>query len=306
MKRFLFLSTLILTLFIPAFTQEDAAEEKAEITQCETLEEVKAAQNRGDRYIEFKNRYYVRVGLDYHGPYRSFKTAENLLKQYEKKAEEEGISLDHYLGKDVLLNPQLMIYPFMEVVDEETIRFEVPKGDKVNSTKVMLHPEPFLFENVKFGKIRFPEDEYFAVTGKIVSRSVVPLATDEVKLSVGAAVVNKEGDVLWKQYGDTNEASLEFKCIAPIENNNNPPELLLIFSIADGKIDKMLKPFDSIPDMDVDQYDYHVLNSAALEMANNWFPPLKEDLKAEYEKELNKYQQERMSEMKEKMRGGKP
>jgi len=138
-------------------TSEKTKAKEEGVTMCRSLDELKQAKARGDLFInigsEFSSSYYVRIGSDYKGPFQSLATAKKVLEEYRKKAKETGVNLDNYQGKDVVYNPGLVIFPFVELAPEKKVLFTVPEGKTVDSSKVMIHPEPLVFNGIKFGRI---------------------------------------------------------------------------------------------------------------------------------------------------------
>jgi len=275
-------------------TSEKTKAKEEGVTMCRSLDELKQAKARGDLFInigsEFSSSYYVRIGSDYKGPFQSLATAKKVLEEYRKKAKETGVNLDNYQGKDVVYNPGLVIFPFVELAPEKKVLFTVPEGKTVDSSKVMIHPEPLVFNGIKFGRIVLGQQgPYFAVTGQASSRAIVSLPTDSLKFWVGAAVIGAKGSTLWKSYGSA-DSDLGFKCIDKIAPTTDKPEFLLVFMLAEGKLKEMIRPSKAIPEMNASPYDYHVLCSAALDVGPDWFPPIRNEVMDEYQNELKKYE----------------
>lgn len=294
----IFIICFILFSSCTAICQSQTAENEEGVTVCKTQEDIKKAKARGDLFLkigsEYSARYFVRVGMEYKGPFRSLKSAKKVLELYQKEAKESGTNLDNYMGSDVVHNPSLLVFPFVEVSPQKELLFSVPGGMVVNASKIMIHPEPFLFEEVNFGRIYLGKRGYFfAATGKMVSRAVVDPPTSALKLWIGAAVIGAEGKVLWRNYGEVSN-DLSFKNIERLKTSNEKPEFVIVFMLAEGKMKEMLRPMASIPDMDASPYEYHILASAALEIGPNWFPPVEPTVQSEYQKALKDYEKKHL------------
>ena len=120
---------------------------------------------------------------------------------------------------------------------------------------------------------------------------------------VGAAVIGKGGDVLWKTYGAVDN-DLGFKCIAPIPPSTIPTENILLFSLAKGKIAKMQGGDPTAVAIDASGYEYHVLCSAIIEMGKDWFPPIDEAATAEYNKIMEDMTKQKIDKLKQQSQPG--
>ncbi len=291
---------LFITLSHSVMAQDRPNPEDYDIATCKTLEEVNEAKAAGREFINLNGSYMFKYGNDYKGLYPSLRRAIG------ERAKLGGIPGDEdqpieYLGK-TYFNPLSIIYPFTELgEDKKRLRFEVPEGEAVESSQVMLHVEPYSFTDISFGLVNMRQHGfYFAVTGEFHAEDVVKDATGHLEYSVGTAVVSKEGDVLWKQYGDADE-NQGFRSIKKVKNPQSPPEFLLIFLLAKGKLNKQLSRFNDSPEIDAQPYTYHVLSSSALEIADNWYPPIDDITKEEYLKLYKEEQQKRGSSLNPKL-----
>ena len=182
---------------------------------------------------------------------------------------------------------------------KKQVVFETPGGEKVPSSKVMIHAEPMVFNSISFGKIDLKKKGwYFAVTGKIDIKDNVEIDKKNLQFFAGSAVLGKGGDILWKTYGTVDNA-LGFKCLAPVTPSTIPTENLLIFVVAKGKIAKMQGADQGSQPADASGYDYHVLCSAILEMGQNWYPPIDETAKEEYDKMIEDITKEKIDKFKQ-------
>jgi hypothetical protein len=264
-----------------------------DIAECTSVEDIKAAKKEGYPYLKVSGRYYVKVGGDYKGPYRSLEFANNMRKRYMEEAQKSGVFIDNSnLGGTY--NPRLIIFPFTAVGKDKNLQFQVPGDTVVSATNVMIHPEPLLFDDVQFGLITLPDkSNYFAATGNILFRENIKIPSDALIYHVGAAVLDESGNILWKTYG-TVEDDKGFKCLAPVNFTTNKPFVLLLFTLGHGKIKEMLTPSKDIPTMNAEPYSYHILCSSTLEMGPNWFPPIQEMAKEEYNKLMEEETQKRI------------
>lgn len=232
-------------------------------------------------------------------------------------------------------NPQLIIFPFVEYMPNRQVLFSIPGGLTVSASHVMIHPEPLVFENIAYGLIDLslftkknfldaqpgaptkpsaippqgtallpasgkPFDKYFTVTGNLAARENVVMPSAPLTYWVGAAVVGKDGAVLWRQYGVVEEDNT-FKCVGRAPETDIQPEFLLLFSLAKGKLETNIRPKPEFPVLDAKPYDYHIFCSSTLDMGPNWYPPMQAATKEEYEKMLDEMQRKKL----EKIRGGK-
>lgn len=285
---------VLIALSHPVKAQDRPNPEDYDIATCKTLEDVNKAKAAGREFINLNGSYMFKYGDEYKGLYPSLRRAideRTKLGVPSSGGEEERV----YRGK-TYFNPLSIIYPFTVLgEDKKSMRFEVPDGEVVDSSKVMLHVEPYSFANISFGLVNMRQHGFhFAVTGEFHAEDVVKEATGHLEYSVGTAVVSKEGDVLWKQYGivDQNQG---FRSIKKVESPPSPPEYLLVFLLAKGKLNKQLSRFEDAPQLDAKPYVYHVLSSSALEIADNWYPPIDDITKEEYLKLYKQEQQKRGS-----------
>jgi len=320
----------LLPINILAQTLSQAAAK--EVTKCRTIEDVYKAKKADVVFFEFKERFFVKIGSEYKGPFRYLVSAKKLLNQQtidsakkqnaiQKNTETSGKSNPSQSpqGKDsAVYNPQLILFPFVEYTADNKMLFSIPGGQTIAASHVMIHPEPLEFENVSYGVIDLelftknapkklkqqaqpirpgaPKGKYFVVTGQLTARPGVKMPTATLEYSVGAAVVGKNGALLWRQYGSV-EKDRTFKCVGRLPSSRIKPEFLLLFSLAKGKLEKNIRPLAKFPELDAKPYDYHVLCSSNLEVGANWFPPLEAATKEEYQK--------LMKAMKDKQKMGK-
>lgn len=295
---------LTLSFIAASALAQDAVENPYPVTECKSVAEVQQARQRGAILIKTGERYFVRIGTEYKGPYASLETAVNERKAYEQKAQDAGIILprpseDSGMG-EVYHNPEAILFPFVDVDPQLGMTLALPDGSTARAVEVMIHPEPFLFDAISFGRIRLEpprppmapgvqrptpapaqQKNYFAVTGSLAAKPAIRQATQGLSFSVGAAVIAGDGEILWRQYGSTGD-DLSFKIVAPIQPTRRVPVFLLVFSLAQGRINQTLRTSERYPVEDTSGYDYHVLCSAALEMGPNWFPPLDEAIREEF------------------------
>ena len=304
--------TLILIVFCLIAPYANAAQERQaatdEVVSCQTLEEVNKAKAADAVYIEFKGRYWIRVGESYKGSYKTLETAKRVKRRYEGKGTSSKSAKDR-----PFYHPKLILFPFVDESSERGRFLTLPDGQKIASSKVMIHPEPLMFDEVSFGPIDLnrvaqtiakkrvkdgtdPDvslsgnlKTYFAVTGKIVARTTIVLATDSLDYWVGAAVVGVDGTALVKTYGIVGK-DLGFRCLVEIPFSTITPHSLLLFTLAKGQLDTMLCPLENVPPQDVSSYEYHVLSSMLLEIGPDWFPPLEKATKEEMLKILESMQ----------------
>ncbi|MBI1389506.1 MAG: hypothetical protein GC154_13770 [bacterium] len=323
MKRYLI--ALLLCLTIPALAAEPPASGYP-VTECQSPAEVQQARAQGAVLIKTGGRYFVRIGADYKGPYASLETAVKLRKDYEAKAKASGMILPTTgAGEDASMsgayfNPELMLFPFVDFKPKEGMYFTAPENTVVKTSQVMIHPEPFLFDSVSFGRIVLPVPgsrpagapvsptqaldprvrmqgkPYFAVAGNVAAKASVAWPSG-VEMWVGAAVIDNNGDTLWRQYGPV-DAQRVFKCIAPMPTAPGPAAFLTLFTCAKGSIPQTMRPSASFPSIDSATYEYHILCSAGLEMGADWFPPIDQATQEEF----NSMQQEQMKQRQERLK----
>ena len=100
---------------------------------------------------------------------------------------------------------------------------------------------------------------------------------------------------------------MNFQCFHHLNHTTLKPSFLLLFSVAKGKLEKMLKASEEIPGMDATSYDYHVLCSCALEVAPNWFRPVSDEIfKEEYEKLMKEDSEKKIDTIKKKSKQTSP
>lgn len=305
---------------VSVFANESQKPTDPRIVHCQTVQEVTEARRNGAIFIETAGRYFVRIDGDYRGPFANFDTARTLREEYEEAVRQRGgiVETGPTGSGEVVANPELMLFPFVELSAEKGVLFTLPSGEVAPASRVMIHPEPFSLEQVSFGRIHLdprsiqrgqrslwgsdaeiatidadsePRD-FFAVTGSVRPKNGIEFDLKEHNAWVGAAVVGQDGVVLWRNYGEVDER-LTFSNMRPMQANRISPQFLLIFLISEGALDKNLRPNPNFPELDASPYDYHVLCSAALEVAPNWFPPVDEAIQAEYEKLMREAQQRR-------------
>ncbi|RJP21084.1 MAG: hypothetical protein C4527_23955 [Candidatus Omnitrophota bacterium] len=285
MKKNLFICCLaLIAMSIPQVVI--AQESEDEILQCRSEQEVKDAKASGVVYFKVGRYFYVRIGSEYKGPFRTFEQAKTLRNEFELKAKQAGIDLAVFQAETpgAIFNPRLITFPFVEFEAGTKMRFIAPDGQIVDATRVMIHPEPLLFDDVSFGPIALKEKgNYFALTGVVAARKNVRFATGDLSLWIGAAVISDNGGVLWRDYGEVDE-TMGFTCVEEIDPTPAIPHFLLFFTVAKGKIPSMLTTVKDADPIDTSSFDYHILCSALLETGPNWFPPMKEAFEEEYEK----------------------
>jgi hypothetical protein len=275
------------------FSQGNPNPADYDIAHCKSLEEITAAKEAGKDFIEIRGSYMAKIGdKKYTVLYPSLRRAIAERDKYvptSKSNDESAI----YTGK-TYYNPLSIIFPFTEIAEDQSVQFEIMDGIKIPSTKVMLHAEPFSFDQITFGPLNFKQKGfYFAIAGHFSQEETIKAATGELEYFVGASVVSKTGDVIWKQYGNTGKDQ-GFHCLAEVKNMSVEPEFLLIFLLAKGKLDKQLSRLPNFPDVDAKPYEYHVLSSIALEIAPNWLPPLDAIAQEEYLKLYREEQQKHL------------
>lgn len=225
-------------------------------------------------------------------------------------------------------NPQMILFPFVEFAPDRQALFSIPGGLTVPASHVMIHPEPLEYDKVSFGMIdlslfsknpfaspaganlntdaqpNVPQqsavnqlEKYFAVTGEIVARENVTMPTAPLEFWVGAAVVGKDGSLLWRQYGNVEEDNT-FKCVGRLPNTELQPEFLLMFTLGKGKLAANIRTKPEIPVVDASPYDYHVLGSSILEVGPNWYPPVQAAVKEEYDKTIAEMQRKKLQDLK--------
>ncbi|MDP8243686.1 MAG: hypothetical protein P9L94_06365 [Candidatus Hinthialibacter antarcticus] len=282
------------------------------VTECKSLQELQAAKQRGAVLLKTGERYFVRIGPDYKGPYASLKTAVDLRRDYEKRAREAGVILPSATApaepNEAYFNPATMMFPFVEAQPGKGIFLLVPNGKLTSAPSVMIHPEPLLYDEIVFGALDMTPPQlrpqtapdqpapphqrkiFFAVTGRVASKATIDFPTASLTLSVGAAVVASDGEVIWKQYGAV-EDDMSFRILTPMPQTQRVPQYLLLFTVGEGKLERTLRPSERYPSIDAAPYEYHILCSAALEMGDNWFPPLMEATREEYKTLMEKEKQ---------------
>lgn len=285
----LFLLALLFLQTQTAFVQDAPNPADYDITKCQTLDEVNAAKAAEKELIEIRGSYMFKTRDGYSPLYPSLRRA---LEEREKLGISSSKPADQpQKAGNVVYNPLTIIYPFTGIAEDKLVKFEIEDGSKIESSKVMLHAEPYSFDEITFGPLNFRQKGfYFAVTGHFLAEETVKDATGQLEYHVGAAVVSKTGDVLWKQYGKVNHEQ-GFHALAAVENPAGEPQFLLVFLLAKGKLEKQLARVDPFPVFDAKPFDYHVLASIALDVAPNWFPPMDEIAKEEYLKLYREEQQ---------------
>jgi len=299
------------------------------VVHCRSLEEVRKARESGALLFEFKGRYWVKVGTDYKGSFKDLQTAKKVLQQYggnqlpapgpvspatpQVPAAPAGQSAGKVQGATALVYfyPELVLYPFIQLTPEGTQLLRIPGDELVDTAKVMIHPEPFVFSEISFGVIdpnligrmlqaeepRLKElgiappavnpqnvgSRYFAVTGTISPRENITVPAGALTYWVGAAVVGNDGSVLWQNYSPVDSEN-RFKCLEKLTPSTIPPQFLLLFTLAKGNLAENLRPMPDYPSLDASAYPYHVLASTTLQMDANWLPPMDEIMREEYMK----------------------
>lgn len=287
---YLFLALLILfTTSVNAQNKPNPAD--YDIAKCKTLEEVNAAKESGREFIEIRGSYMAKIGeKKYTVLYPSLRRAIEEKNKYLPVTSSSDNETAVYTG-NTYFNPLSIIYPFTEIQDGKTLQFEIMDEVKVPSSSVMLHAEPYSFDEITFGPLNFKQKGfYFAITGHFLAEATVKDSTEGLEYFVGASVVSKTGDVIWKHYGVTDNEQ-GFRCLAVVENPRVEPEFLLVFLLAKGKLEKQLSRFENFTGSDASPYEYHVLSSVALEIAPNWLPPLDKIAQEEYLKLYREEQQ---------------
>jgi hypothetical protein len=318
-----FIRMLICMITISSAFAQTAQELKiaeSYVVECKSVAEITQAKNMGALFIKTSGgSIFARINNEYKGPFSTLATAVKVFKQYGLQlpnTESQGsLSVP---SDEFVYNPQLMIYPFTEITKDNRILFSVPDDEIVSASEVMIHPNPLQFNEVSFAPVNLfsnlkalenmnkdvpsanslpPElkqNTYFAVTGSIASKPEVQLPKSGLTWYTGAAVVDTQGEVIWKTYGTVN-AELEFKCVQEITSTQSIPQFLLLFVLGKGKMKEMLSPFPGMPKMDATPYNYHVLGSVALEMGPRWFPPLEQAAKEEYQNMLQQLEKNKPS-----------
>ncbi len=308
-------AALIFLLPINILAQTQPKSDANKVTKCKTLEDVYKAKKADVVFFEFKERFFVKIGSEYKGPFRYLSSAKKLLNQQTIDAAKSQNAIQRNpaapgkssaSGKDaVVYNPQLILFPFIDYTADKKMLFSIPGGQTVAASHVMIHPEPLEFENVSYGVIDMalfkqnapnklqqpvqpvrpntPQGKYFVVTGELKAREGVKMPTAALQYSIGAAVVGKDGVLLWRQYGSL-EKDRTFKCVGRLPSSRIKPEFLLLFSLAKGKLEKNIRPMANFPELNAKPFDYHVLCSSTLQVGANWFPPLEAATKEEYQK----------------------
>lgn len=301
-------------LFIAAASADEAG---YPITECKSMQELQTAKQRGAVLLKTGERYFVRIGSEYKGPYASLQTAVDLRRDYEKRAREAGVILPSATApaepNQAYFNPETMMFPFVEAQPNQGVFLLAPNGKLTPAPSVMIHPEPLLFDEIAFGALdmtpppfRQPmapgangrlqtaptppphqRKVFFAVTGRVASKAAIDFPTASLTLSVGAAVVASDGEVIWKQYGAV-DGDMSFRIVTPMPQTSRVPQYLLLFTVGEGKLERTLRPSERYPSIDATPYEYHILCSAALEMGDNWFPPLMEATREEYKTLMEK------------------
>ncbi|HOL95471.1 MAG TPA: hypothetical protein PLH79_14060 [bacterium] len=329
MKRIQRMIWLALTGGLVFVTMDLALAQSTEnVVRCQSLEDVKKARESGALFFEFRGRYWVKVGADYKGSFKDLETARKVLRQYGEQlpASELAPSATQAVPATpsasspgqapeasglVYFYPELVLYPFVQLTPKGTQQLLIPGGEPVETTQVMIHPEPFQFSEISFGVIdptligrlllaeqkRLQElgidpppvtsqpggNRYFAVTGSISPREAITVPSGSLTCWVGAAAVGNDGSVLWQAYGPV-DAQNRFKCIEKLTPTTIPPQFLLIFTLGKGQLATNLRPKPDLPSLDATPYPYHVLASATLKMDANWLPPMEEMMREEYMK----------------------
>jgi len=285
------------------------------VVHCEDIEDMKAAQRQGVIVFEYKGRYFVNTGQKYESV-KDLETALRLRKQKDLPLPSgKQTRADKQSGAGTSYNPQLMVFPFTSVNEDKQMMFELPEGESIPTAEVMIHPGPYVFESVSYAPIDLYESiknfaatgapdapspesmpaelrniKHFAVTGEIAPQPNIENNAGALQYWVGAAVVNARGDVLWKHYGDV-EANLGFKVVRTINNPKTMPAMLLMFTLAKGQLEEMLRPIAGIEPMDASGFQYHILGSVAIEVSDNWYPPMEEGTREEYERIMSNLQE---------------
>lgn len=297
---------LIAVIYISSIANAAQNQPAEDVKSCSSLTEVNEAKEKGHTFIEFRGRYWVRVGDEYKGSFKDLETAKKILQRYEGTDLSGQLGTGKEMQEGPFFHPQLVLFPFVDESTEHGKFLEMPDGEFLAASKVMIHPEPLMFDQVSFGPIDLnraaltisrhkmkdatgpiPDVEpsgklktYFAVVGKIIARPNIVLATDSLEFWVGASVIGVDGSTLIKSYGIV-EKDLGFKCLTEVPFSTIPPQNLLLFTLAKGKIDTMLCPIENIPPQDTSGYTNHVLCSMLLEMGEDWYPPFDKTTKEE-------------------------
>ena len=279
------LAVMAFLVLLPHSPPAAVSEKGLDVAHCKTLEEINQAKARGAEFLEIRSTYFVRIGNKYDGPFSTLERAIQKRNATMPTIEEATPPSATSETTKSYYFPMSVIFPFTDVTPEKKVSFTAPNSEVVDASRVMIHGEPFSYDTISFGPLRFPNrGAYFAVTGHFNAKPNIQVATESLAFSVGASVVSDDGTVLWHQYGIV-EKDLGFRCIAPLDPKPNVhPRYLLVFSLAKGKMEKLLSSFETIPFVDASPFEYHVLCSAILEIGPNWYPPLEEAIKEEYAK----------------------
>lgn len=300
------ISSLFLVLLIicstSVYAQNKPNPADYDIAKCRTLEEVNAAKEAGKEFIEIRGSYMAKIGeKKYTVLYPSLRRALEEKNKYIPSTSSSDSDTAVYTG-NTYFNPLSIIYPFTEIQKDNTLQFEIMDEVKIPSSTVMLHAEPYSFDEITFGPLNFKQKGfYFAITGHFLAEATVKDSTEGLEYFVGASVVSKSGDVLWKHYG-TTDSEQGFRCLASVKNTRAEPEFLLVFLLAKGKVEKQLSRFENFTGSDATPYEYHVLSSVALEIAPNWLPPLDKIAQEEY---LKLYREEQSKHSSQPLSGKK-
>lgn len=315
MKRLfaLLIGTLIV---LPLFAAENQDLKNAEalVVKCKNEIELRQAMDAGAIFVQTnRGSYFVKTPDKYAGPFRDLATAVKVRRQYNLDIPASGQKPGASSGSSgFVYNPQLMMFPFIETPPKAPMGLNLPSGEIVPASQVMIHPNPFGFDDVAFAPIdiysslrslatirknkapdpnQLPQDrrddKYYAVTGRISLKETVKDPTPALEYWVGASIVDAEGKVLWLTYGPV-ESNYEFKCTKQFNPGNGKPQSLLLFILGKGKLKQMLTPDADISSMDATAYTYHVLGSIALEVGPDWFPPVQKAAEQEYRDMFNK------------------
>ncbi len=312
------LFVLIIVTACPLFAQEDVEDVDLKVIEsyvvhCKDIAAMRQAQQQGVLIFEYKGRYFVNLGEKYEGV-NTLEKAVWLRQQKGLPLPSEKQTQAEMESTGAFYNPQLMLFPFTDLSPQKEMLFTLPGSKQIPTSKIMIHPSPFVYNEVKFAPIdlskslqklkamgknvpnsqNLPDDlqnqKQFAVTGKIAPQPSIQLDHNQLTYWVGASVIDGEGNTIWKSYGDV-QADLGFKIIQLIPQTSQKPQFLLLFTLAKGTIQEMLRPKASLPEMDASGFEYHILNSIALEIGQDWFPPIDKATDEEYQKmmkEINK------------------
>ncbi len=154
---------------LSASAQTNAKKEivPSDVVRCQTLEDVNRAKGNGAIFIEFRNNFWVKVGSDYKGPFRTLLSAQKIYNQRKLENSKNppkttpsktSSSMPRSATPAVqqgspYYNPQLILFPFVEYKPDRRILLSIPGGQTVEASQVMIHPEPLEFENITFGMI---------------------------------------------------------------------------------------------------------------------------------------------------------